>query len=117
MKKFLLILVIVYIAYYGFNILWDGFLKKAPKQDDNEGDEMVFEEEQPQRVTMDNIESVPEPESDGSRGGRQLEMSVQEANIIDGRIEDQGIEANSFIKGFKQAAEESKGMFAGVVFN
>ena len=116
MKKFILILVIVYVVYYGIIILWDGFLKKTPKQENNEGDEMVFDdEEEPQKVTLDEIATVPEDESDGV-GGRQLQISVEEANIINGEIEDQGIESNKFIDGFKQAADESRGMFANVNF-
>lgn len=116
MKKFIVILIIVYVVYYGIIILWDGFLKKAPKQDSNEGDEMVFdeEEEQPQKVSLQEISTPNEEEDDGR--GRQLQLTAEEANIITGEIEDQGMEANDFIQGMKHAADESKNMFAGVVF-
>lgn len=118
MKKFIVILIIVYVVYYGINILWDGFLKKEPKQENNEGDEMVFdEEEEPQKVSLDEISSPNEDEGDNEGvGGRQLQITAEEANIINGEVEDQGIEANDFIRGLQHAASESKGMFDGVTF-
>lgn len=118
MKKFIVILIIVYVVYYGINILWDGFLKKEPKQENNEGDEMVFdEEEEPQKVSLDEISSPNEDEGDNEGvGGRQLQITAEEANIINGEVEDQGIEANDFIRGMQQAANNSRGMFDGVTF-
>jgi hypothetical protein len=53
----------------------------------------------------------------GSVGGREIELSVEETNIINGTIEDQGISVNSFLSEIgKQLSGESKQMFAGVNF-
>ena len=118
MKKFILILVIFYVLYYGFNILYDGFLKKTNVEDTNDGDEFIIEgEEQPQKITVDDIDYDGDYSSNGSVGGREIEMSVEEANFINGTVEDQGISVNNFMSEIdKQLLGESKQMFAGVAF-
>ena len=118
MKTFILILVIFYVLYYGFNILYDGFLKKTNVEDANEGDEFVIDgEEQPQKITVDDIDYDGDYSSSGSMGGREIEMSVEETNVINGIVEDQGITVNNFLSDIdKQLLGESKQMFAGVAF-
>ncbi len=117
MAKFILIVVIIYVIYYAVNILYDGFLKKSNVENIEEGDEFIIDgEEQPRKITVDDI-SLDEPETEGSVGGRQVEMSVEETNIINGTVEDQGFSVNGFLSEIgKQLSGESKQMFAGVNF-
>lgn len=117
MGKFILIVVIIYVLYYAVNIIYDGFLKKTTVENPDEGDEFIIDGgEQPKRITVDDI-SYDETDTDGSVGGRQIEMSVEETNIINGTVEDQGFSVNNFLSEIgKQLSGESKQMFAGVNF-
>lgn len=118
MGKFILIVAIIYAIYYAANILYDGFLKKTTVENTEDGDEFIIDGgEQPKRITVDDI-NYEESSSDGSVGGRQIEMSVEETNIINGTVEDQGFTVNNFLSEIgKQLSGESKQMFAGVNFN
>lgn len=118
MGKFILIVAIIYVIYYAVNILYDGFLKKTTVENTEDGDEFIIDGgEQPKRITVDDIGSGEESYSDGSVGGRQIEMSVEETNIINGTVEDQGFTVNNFLSEIgKQLSGESKQMFAGVNF-
>lgn len=116
MGKFIVILLIIYVIYYGINILYDGFLKKEPVKEENEGEEIMFDEfqETPQKITVDDID-VPQG---NSAGGEEYKIQPNEASIINGEVQDQGIEVNSFIGGvIQQVHSGSKNMFAGVSFN
>ena len=117
MVKFILIVVIIYVIYYAVNIVYDGFLKKTNVQENNDGDEFVIDDDQPKIVTVNDIDYNGDYSSDGSVGGRQIEMSVEESNIINGNVEDQGFTVNNFLSEIdKQLLGESKQMFAGVAF-
>lgn len=118
MKTFILVLVIIYVLYYAFNILYDGFLKKTNVEDTNDGDEFIIEsEEQPKKITVGDIGYDGDYSAGGSVGGREIEMSVEEMNVINGTVEDQGFTVNSFVSEIdKQLIGESKQMFAGVDF-
>ena len=118
MSKFFLIVSIIYVTYYAANIIYDGFLKKTHVEENNEGDEFVIEgDEQPKKITVEDISYDGSFSENGSVGGREIELSVEETNIINGTIEDQGISVNSFLSEIgKQLSGESKQMFAGVNF-
>lgn len=118
MSKFFLIVSIIYVTYYAANIIYDGFLKKTHVEENNEGDEFVIEgDEQPKKITVEDISYDGSFSENGSVGGREIELSVEETNIINGTIEDQGISVNNFLSEIgKQLSGESKQMFAGVNF-
>ena len=98
MSKFFLIVSIIYVTYYAANIIYDGFLKKTHVEENNEGDEFVIEgDEQPKKITVEDISYDGSFSENGSVGGREIELSVEETNIINGTIEDQGISVNSFL--------------------
>lgn len=116
MGKFIVILLIIYVIYYGINILYDGFLKKGLVTEENEGEEIEMEEfkESPQKITINDIDVS----QNKSGGGEEYQIQRSEASIINGEVQDQGIEANSFISGvIQQLQPGSKNMFAGVSFN
>ena len=117
MGKFILIVAIIYLIYYAVNIIYDGFLKKTTVENPDDGDEFIIDGgEQTKTISVDDI-NYDEPETDGSIGGREIEMSVEETNTINGTVEDQGISVNNFLSEIgKQLSGESKQMFAGVNF-
>ena len=118
MSKFILIVAIIYVVYYAVNILYDGFLKKTDVEENKEGDEFVIEDdEQPKKIFVEDIAYDESFSEDNSTRGREIEMGVEETNIINGTVEDQGISVNSFLSEIgKQLSGESKQMFAGVNF-
>lgn len=118
MGKFILIVCIIYVIYYAVNIIYDGFLKKTNVQENNEGDEFVIDtDEQPRKITVDDISLDEELSGGAGVGAKEIEMSVEETNIINGTVEDQGFTVNSFLSEINnQLLGESKQMFAGVNF-
>lgn len=118
MGKFIVILIIIYVIYYGINILYDGFLKKTNEAENGDGDEFVIDAgDTPQTVTVDDITNETPYSEYNSDGGRKNQLSLDEVNIINGKVDDQGLSVNDFQTEIgKQLLGESKLMFAGVNF-
>lgn len=118
MGKFIVILIIIYVIYYGINILYDGFLKKTNEAENGDGDEFVIDAgDTPQMVTVDDITNETPYSEYNSDGGRKNQLSLDEVNIINGKVDDQGLSVNDFQTEIgKQLLGESKLMFAGVNF-
>lgn len=118
MGKIILIILIIYIVYYAILIVYDGFLKKTKVEENNEGEEFVIDDdEQPKKITVDDISFEEEPEPTGNYGAREIQMTTDEINIINGTVENQGFTVDNFISEINsQLLGESKQMFAGVNF-
>lgn len=118
MGKIILIIIIIYVVYYAALIVYDGFLKKSKVEESDEGEEFVIDsDEQPKKITVDDISYDGELSDTGGVGAREIEMSVEESNIINGVVEDQGFTVNNFLSEINsQLLGKSKQMFAGVNF-
>lgn len=118
MKKFILIVLVLYLIYYAINIIYDGFLKKTKVEENSEGEEFIVDDdEQPKKITVDDVSFDEGPEPTGNYGAKEIQMSADEINIINGAVEDQGFTVDNFISEIsRQLLGESKQMFAGVNF-
>jgi hypothetical protein len=59
--NFLLTLTLVYLAYYGFNMLYDLLMKRKPPKADTTGDLLFFDEDVRPEIVELTDEPEPEP--------------------------------------------------------
>ena len=138
MKKFIIIVTVVYLLYYGAMITFDLFIKKAPvgsASDDGEvfgldgfttqevgmTEEEIRIEAKLQR-DKDRLDMLPEEEAEEASGGQErLEEQITDANselgkevIQMGEVEDQGFTMDDFAKMMKQAQANSSDVMAQI---